>query len=99
MIGFKGLQAMSKKLEKKASKLVRKAEDRATVIRRVVREYNNVAQTSAGNDSAKQREIERAVVRYNEVHKAIKRLRRKMALKSKQPQSLGIRRAKYSRAK
>lgn len=99
MIGSKGLQAMSKKLEKKASKLVRKAEDRATVIRRVVREYNNVAQTSVVNDSAKQREIERAVVRYNEVHKAIRRLRKKLELKSKQPQSLGIRQAKYSRAK
>lgn len=94
MIAPKGLQAMSKKLTKKASKLVRKAEDRATVIRRVVREYNSAAQTSAVNDSAKQREIERAVVRYNEVHKAIKRLRRKMALKSKHTHSLGIRQAK-----
>lgn len=90
---------MSKKLEKKASKLVREAEDRATVIRRVVREYNNPAQPSAVSNSAKQLEIERAVVKYNEVHKAIKRLRRKMALKSKQPQGLGIRNAKFSRAK
>ncbi len=77
---------MSKKLDKKAGKLVRQAEDRATVIRRVVREYNDVAQPSAITDSANQlrgqREIERAVVKYNEAHKAIKRLRRKMALKS-----------------
>ena len=82
---------MSKKLEKKATKLVRKAEHQATDIRRVVREYNNPAQPSGVSDPAKQREIERAVVKYNKVHKAIKRLRRKMALKSKQPQSLGIR--------
>src|SRR5258705_6236104 len=87
---FRGLQAMSKKLEKKASKLVRKAEDRAIAIRRVVREYNSVTQISVVNDSAKQLVIERAVVKYNEVHKAIKRLRSKIALKSKRPQSLTI---------
>lgn len=73
---------MSKKLQKKAGKLVRKAEDRATTIRRVVREYNAVAEISGVNDSAKQREIERAVVKYNEVRKALKRLRRKIALKT-----------------
>lgn len=98
MIRSKGLRAMSKKLEKKASKLVRKAEDRATVIRRVVREYNDVIQTAAAGNSAKQlrgqREIERAVVRYNEVHKAIKRLHRKMALKNGQPHTLSIRQAR-----
>jgi hypothetical protein len=94
MIGSAGFQVMSKKLEKKASKLVRKAEDRATAIRRVVREYNDSVPISAVNNSAKQREIERAVIRYNEVHKAIKRLRRKMALKSKQPQTSSLRQAK-----
>jgi hypothetical protein len=72
---------MSKKLQKKANKLARKAEDRATAIRRVVRECDSAPQISGMNDSAKQREIERAVGKYNEVHKAIKRLRRKMALK------------------
>ena len=88
---------MSKKLEKKASKLVRKAEDRAITIRRVVREYNSVTEISAGHDSAKQREIERAVVKYNEVYKEIKRLRRKIALKTKQPNTPDIQ-PKYSRA-
>jgi len=78
---------MSKKLERKASKLVRKAEDRAMLVRRAVREYNNVIQTSAEGDSAKrlrgQLDIERAVLRYNEVHKAIRRLRKKMILENK----------------
>ena len=73
---------MSKKLEKRATRLVRKAEDRALAIRRVVREYRDAIQTSAAGDSIKQierhREIERAVVRYNEVHKALKRLRKRI---------------------
>ncbi len=85
---------MSKKLEKKVSKLARRAEDRATVIRQAVREYSDVIQIASGGDAAKQlsgqREIERAVVRYNEVHKAIRRLHKKIALKSK-PRVPGIR--------
>jgi len=90
---------MSKKLEKKASKLVREAADRAMFIRRAVREYNDVIQTSTDGNPARQLrgqlDIERAVVRYNEVHKAIKRLRKKMALKNKKlntdkPRRLGI---------
>lgn len=90
---------MSKKLQKKAGKLVRKAEDRATTIRRVVMEYNNAAEISNVTDYTKQREIEHAVVKYNEVHKAIKRLRRKIALKSRQPSTANIGQAKLSRAK
>ena len=78
---------MSKKLEKKTSKLVRKAEDRAMLIRRAVRKYNDVIQTSAEGDSAKrlreQLDIERPVLRYNEVHKAIRRLQKKMILENK----------------
>jgi hypothetical protein len=76
------LQAMSKKLEKRATRLVRKAEDRARAIRRVVREYHDAIQTSAAGDHAKQierhQEIERAVVKYNEVHKALRRLRKRI---------------------
>jgi len=78
---FRGLQAMSKKLQKKANKLARKAEDRATAIRRVVRECDSATQISGAKDCVNQREIERAVGKYNEVHRAIRRLRRKMALK------------------
>jgi hypothetical protein len=79
---------MSKKLEKRATRLVRKAEHRATAIRRVVREYNDAAQTSSVTDPArpteKHRQIERAVLRYNEVHKALKRIRKKIESKSKE---------------
>lgn len=82
---------MSKKLEKKATKLVLKAQARATLIRRAVRQYNDVAQGSAFDNLVEQqngqREIERAIVRYNEAHKAIKRLRKKIASKSKQARS------------
>lgn len=71
---------MSKKLEKRATRLVRKAEDRALAIRRVVREYQDAIQTSAGDPAGqteRHREIERAVVKYNQVHKALKRLRKR----------------------
>ena len=84
MNGRESLRAMSKKLEKKATRLVRKAEYRALSIRRVVRDYHDAIQTSAANDAAKHternREIERAVVKYNEVHKALKRLRKRIQL-------------------
>ena len=73
---------MSKKLEKRATRLVRKAEDRAMAIRRVAREYHDAIQKSATDDQAGQagrhREIERAVVKYNEVHRALKRLRKRI---------------------
>ena len=75
---------MSKKLEKRATRLVRKAELRATAIRRVVGEYRDTIHASAGADPAgqvqRQREIERAVVKYNEVHKALRRLRKRIHL-------------------
>jgi hypothetical protein len=80
MNGPESLQAMSKKLEKRATRLVRKAEGRAMAIRRVVRQYHDAIQKSATDDPAspteRHREIERAVVKYNEVHKALKRLRK-----------------------
>ena len=73
---------MSKKLEKRATRLVRKAEDRAMTIRRVVREYRDAIQESAAaglaSPTERHREIERAVVKYNEVRKALKRLRKRI---------------------
>lgn len=82
MNGPESFRTMSKKLEKRATRLVRKAEDRATTIRRVVREYHDAIQKSAADDLAspteRHREIERAVVKYNEVHKALKRLRKRI---------------------
>jgi hypothetical protein len=81
MNGPESLQAMSKKLEKRATRLVRKAEIRARAIRRVVGEYHDAIHTSAMGDpiqTERHREIERAVVKYNEVHKALKRLRKRI---------------------
>jgi hypothetical protein len=84
-----GLQKMSKKLEKEATRLVRKAENRARVIRRVVRDYNNAEQTSTLGGTARQierqKQIEQAVMKYNQTHKAIGRLRKKIQLKNKDP--------------
>lgn len=78
---------MSKKLEKKATRLVRKAESRAGVIRRAVRDYSDAEQTSTMGGPARQlerqRQIEQAVMKYNQTHKAIGRLRKKMQLKNK----------------
>lgn len=75
---------MSRSLDKSASYLERKAENKAEVIRRVVRDYNE----SVGNDAAlkyalrskKERKIEQAVAEYEQVHKALKRLRKKMSV-------------------
>ena len=77
---------MSKKLEKRAARLVRKAEGRAKIIRQAVREYSEALQTSPGADPRRQLgrefEIEQAVFRYNQVHKALRRLRKKMDTKN-----------------
>ena len=71
-------------MEKRATRLVRKAEDRATAIRRIVREYHDAIQKSATADLAssteRHREIERAVVKYNEVHRALKRVRKRLQI-------------------
>lgn len=92
---------MSKKLEKKASKLARRAEDHAINIRRVVREYSTAFQGTPGATLVNRNgelEIERAVFKYNEVHKALKRLRKRIAIKGKQDQSSRIRAVKFSKA-
>jgi hypothetical protein len=79
---------MSKKLEKQATRLERKAQNRALTIKRVVREYRNARQASEAEDIARQtqkhREIERAARRYNEVHKALRRISKKIELKTKE---------------
>src|ERR1700720_357971 len=79
---------MSRKLQKRATRLARKAGHRALQIRRVVREYAEAVQTDNGIKSdgqiEQQREIERAVGRFNAASKELTRLRKKLALKSKQ---------------
>ena len=80
----KGIQAMSRSLDKSASELERKAQNKAEIIRKIVREYNE----SIGSDSEpgyalrskKERKIEKAVAEYEQVHKALKRLRKKMSV-------------------
>lgn len=73
---------MSKKLEKRADRLARKAENRVLAIKRLVREYREAAQTSEAADATRQADrdsqIERAIGRYNEVHKALRRIRKKI---------------------
>ena len=77
---------MSKKLERQAARLIRKAETRALDIRRVVREYGDAARSETTNGTSQRDrhlEIERAVGKYNDVRKALRRLRKKIQLKSK----------------
>lgn len=81
---------MSKKLEKKAARLARKADDRATAIRRVIREYKEAQVTSQANltrETERQREIERAVARYNQARKALERTRQRIQLKQRDPRN------------
>lgn len=66
---------------------MRKAETRASVLSRVVREFREANQGLEANDpgwqSRKHREIEVAVSRYNEVHKALRRIQKKIQTKRK----------------
>jgi uncharacterized protein YoxC len=75
-------RAMSKDLSESAAELERKAERQVMEIRRAVREYNEAAQNTARSDTLeqtrKQSEIEHAVAKYVQLHKAIRRLRKKM---------------------
>jgi|RhiMetdeSRZDD1v2_1073273.scaffolds.fasta_scaffold234209_2 hypothetical protein len=79
----------SKKLEKRANRLERKAHRRVLTIKRIVREYRDATQlaeaSGVGPQAASHRDIERAVARYNEVHKALKRISKKLQLKIKDP--------------
>ena len=72
---------MSKKLQKQANRLRRKAQTRVLAIGRVVKEYRDVTTISGDSDrslqTAKLREIESAVRRYNEVYKKLKKINKK----------------------
>ena len=73
---------MSKGLEESAVELERKAQEKVSRIRQVIKEYNTSLQNAGDNDSAlvsrKQREIERVAAEYIQLYKALKRLRKKM---------------------
>jgi hypothetical protein len=75
---------MSRSLDKNASDLERKAQNKAKIIRRTVREYNEAVSSDSasryGLRSKKERQIEKAVAEYEQVHKALKRLRKKMGV-------------------
>jgi hypothetical protein len=86
---------MSKKLEKRAARLARKAENRATLIRQVVRAYKDsqvMNQANLAREMERQREIELAVARYSQARKALKRVRQKMQLKKRDPRNAAPRR-------
>jgi hypothetical protein len=86
---------MSKKLEKRAARLARKAENRATLIRQVVRDYKDsqvMNQANLAREMERQREIELAVARYSQARKALKRVRQKMQLKKRNPRNAAPRR-------
>ena len=72
---------MSKKLQKQANRLRRKAQTRVLAIGRIVKEYRDATTISGGSDpslqTAKLREIESAVGRYNEVYKKLKKINKK----------------------
>ena len=70
---------MSRSLGKSASELERKAENKAAVIRRVIQKYNeSESLPGSAMQSKKERKIEQMVAEYTEIHKALKRLRKKM---------------------
>lgn len=70
---------MSRGLERSEAALERKAQNRAAIVRRVVREYNESVQNDrAVRKAKKEREIDRVVAELMETHKALKRLRKKM---------------------
>ena len=75
---------MSRSLEKSASELERNAQNKAEVVRRTVREYNESINSDAAIRyalrSKKERKIEKALAEYEQVHKALRRLRKKMRL-------------------
>jgi len=73
---------MSRNLDKSATEWERKAQNKAEAIRRTVREYNESINSEAAPKyalrSKKERKIEKAVAEYAQVHKALKRIRKKM---------------------
>ena len=73
---------MSKDLKKSEARLEREARSRAAVIRRIIQEYTDSVERNANVDALqkrkKQREIERVVSEYIDLHKSLRRVRRKL---------------------
>jgi hypothetical protein len=85
----------SKKLEKRANRLERKAHSRALTIKRIIREYRDATQLAEASgvepQATSHREIECAVAKYNEVHKALKRISKKIQIKIRDSRRPAIR--------
>lgn len=77
-------RCMSKDLRKSAAKLEREAASRVETIRRVVGEYRDSVEEGPAYDLAQQvrkkREIECVVAELVQIHKALKRIKRKMRI-------------------
>jgi len=72
---------MSKRLTASATRLESIARAHASDVRRVLREYNEVTgRTEAGDFArhAKEREVDRVVSQYVKVHRALRKLRKKI---------------------
>jgi hypothetical protein len=73
--------SMSKKLQKRTSRLRRKAQSRVLAIGRAVREYRDATSRPGILDATwqtkKSQDIEVAVERYNQVHKKLRRINKK----------------------
>ena len=73
---------MSRSMGKSASELERKAQNKAEVVRRTIREYNESINSEDAPGyalrSKKERKIEKVIAEYTQVHKALKRIRKKI---------------------
>ena len=77
----KGTEEMSTRLEQSAADLNVKAQNHTILLRRALQEYNEATRNTPGIDKklqVKEREIERAVAHLARIHKALKRVRKKM---------------------
>ena len=73
---------MSKELKKHEARLEREARLTAALIRRAIQQYNESVENGAHFDARyrieKQQEIDRVVGEYIELHRSLKRLRKKL---------------------
>lgn len=75
------VQAMSKHLAESEARLQGIARDHTLTVRRVMREYGEVTlNTNTGDHArfAKEREVDRVVSQYLKVHRALRKLRKKI---------------------
>jgi len=74
-------QTMSKQLLASAARLEDIARNHTSAVKRVLREYSEIAQASGNTDItvlAKEREVDRVVGEYLAVHRELRRIRKKL---------------------